>query len=92
MRAIVFDHFGDESTLRIGEADPPPLAGDELRIRARPQSAEGEESDDRGVIPGQLRRRSSRGTDPSGHRSRLSLAEAGEAHRAMTRDHFGKIG
>jgi tumor protein p53-inducible protein 3 len=35
MRAIVFDHFGDESTLRIGEVDAPPLASDELRIRVR---------------------------------------------------------
>jgi putative PIG3 family NAD(P)H quinone oxidoreductase len=35
MRAIVFDHFGDESVLRIGDIDPPPLATDELRIRVR---------------------------------------------------------
>jgi putative PIG3 family NAD(P)H quinone oxidoreductase len=35
MRAIVFDHFGDESTLRIGEVDSPPLASDELRIGVR---------------------------------------------------------
>src|SRR5438067_11881538 len=35
MRAIVFDHFGDESVLRIGEVDPPPLAPDQLRIRVR---------------------------------------------------------
>ena len=33
MRAIVFDHFGDESVLRIGDVDPPPLEADELRIR-----------------------------------------------------------
>ena len=33
MRAVVFDHFGDESVLRIGEVDPPPLAPDQLRIR-----------------------------------------------------------
>src|SRR5438067_11812294 len=35
MRAIVFDHFGDESVLRIGEVDPPPLAPDQLRVRVR---------------------------------------------------------
>jgi tumor protein p53-inducible protein 3 len=35
MRAIVFDHFGDESTLRIGEVERPPLASGELRIRVR---------------------------------------------------------
>jgi len=35
MRAIVFDHFGDESTLRIGEVASPPLGVDELRIRVR---------------------------------------------------------
>ncbi|HXA20140.1 MAG TPA: NAD(P)H-quinone oxidoreductase [Thermoanaerobaculia bacterium] len=35
MRAIVFDHFGDESTLRIGEVEPPPMTADSLRIRVR---------------------------------------------------------
>ena len=35
MRAIVFDEFGDESTLRIGEVESPSLAADELRIRVR---------------------------------------------------------
>src|SRR4051794_13027063 len=35
MRAIVFDHFGDESTLRIGEVESPVVAPDELRIRVR---------------------------------------------------------
>jgi putative PIG3 family NAD(P)H quinone oxidoreductase len=33
MRAIIFDRFGDESVLRIGEAEPPPLTADSLRIR-----------------------------------------------------------
>ncbi len=33
MRAIVFDHYGDESTLRIGEVESPPLTADSLRIR-----------------------------------------------------------
>jgi putative PIG3 family NAD(P)H quinone oxidoreductase len=35
MRAIVFDQFGDESVLRIGDVEPPTLASDELRIRVR---------------------------------------------------------
>ncbi len=35
MRAIVFDHYGDESVLHVGEIDPPPLAAGELRIRVR---------------------------------------------------------
>ena len=35
MRAVVFDHFGDESVLHVGEIDPPPLAAGELRIRVR---------------------------------------------------------
>src|SRR5207253_3825894 len=35
MRAIVFDHFGDESVLHIGEAHPPPLGANDLRIRVR---------------------------------------------------------
>ena len=35
MRAIIFDHFGDESVLRIGEVDSPKLAPDQLRIRVR---------------------------------------------------------
>jgi putative PIG3 family NAD(P)H quinone oxidoreductase len=35
MRAIVFDDFGGESTLHIGEVPAPPLASDELRIRVR---------------------------------------------------------
>jgi len=35
MRAVVFDRFGDESVLRVGEVDPPPLAPDQLRIRVR---------------------------------------------------------
>jgi putative PIG3 family NAD(P)H quinone oxidoreductase len=35
MRAIVFDQFGDESTLRIGDVEPPTLASNELRIRVR---------------------------------------------------------
>ena len=35
MRAIVFDQFGDESTLRIGDVESPTLASDDLRIRVR---------------------------------------------------------
>ena len=35
MRAIVFDQFGDESVLHLGEVDPPSLRADELRIRVR---------------------------------------------------------
>ena len=35
MRAIVLDHFGDESVLHLGEVDSPPLGADELRIRVR---------------------------------------------------------
>jgi tumor protein p53-inducible protein 3 len=35
MRAIVFDHFGDESVLRIGEAASPSMKADDLRIRVR---------------------------------------------------------
>jgi putative PIG3 family NAD(P)H quinone oxidoreductase len=35
MRAILFDQFGDESVLRIGDVESPPLAADELRIRVR---------------------------------------------------------
>src|SRR5258708_872834 len=35
MRAIVFDHFGDESVLHLGEVEPSPLGADELRIRVR---------------------------------------------------------
>jgi|SRR5207302_1451161 len=35
MRAIVFDNFGEESVLRIGEVEAPPLKSDELRIRVR---------------------------------------------------------
>ena len=33
MRAVVLDGFGDESLLRIGEADAPVLGADDLRIR-----------------------------------------------------------
>ncbi|HEV2721889.1 MAG TPA: NAD(P)H-quinone oxidoreductase, partial [Thermoanaerobaculia bacterium] len=33
MRAIVFDHFGDESVLHLGDAAPPPLGANDLRIR-----------------------------------------------------------
>lgn len=35
MRAVLFDHFGDESVLYVGEADSPPLGDSELRIRVR---------------------------------------------------------
>ena len=35
MRAIVFDRFGDESVLRLGEAPTPPLV--EGAIRKRPE-------------------------------------------------------
>ena len=35
MRAILFDHFGDESVLRVGETAPPPLGPDDLRIAVR---------------------------------------------------------
>ncbi len=35
MRAIVFDHYGDESVLRIGEIDSPPLVENSIRIRVR---------------------------------------------------------
>jgi putative PIG3 family NAD(P)H quinone oxidoreductase len=33
MRAIVFDHYGDESVLRLGEAPSPPLVDGAIRIR-----------------------------------------------------------
>ncbi len=33
MRAIVFDHFGDESVLRPGDADRPKLGANDLRVR-----------------------------------------------------------
>ena len=35
MRAILFDHSGDESVLHVGEVDAPPLGPDQLRIRVR---------------------------------------------------------
>src|SRR5262249_31633423 len=33
MRAIVFDRFGDESVLHVGDVDPPKLGANDLRIR-----------------------------------------------------------
>jgi tumor protein p53-inducible protein 3 len=38
MRAIVFDHPGDASVLRIGEVEGPPLGPDDLRIGVRATS------------------------------------------------------
>src|SRR6185436_17824436 len=35
MRAIVFDHPGDESVLHLGEAPSPPLGPDDLRLAVR---------------------------------------------------------
>jgi putative PIG3 family NAD(P)H quinone oxidoreductase len=35
MKAIVLDHFGDESVLQMGEVPSPPLGRGELRIRLR---------------------------------------------------------
>src|ERR1041384_8188942 len=35
MSAVVFDQFGDESVLRVGEVDAPSLVPDQLRIRVR---------------------------------------------------------
>ena len=35
MRAVLIDHPGDESVLRIGEIDPPSMTDDQLRIRLR---------------------------------------------------------
>lgn len=35
MRAIVFDDFGTEDVLRLGQIEPPPLDADSLRIRVR---------------------------------------------------------
>lgn len=35
MRAVVFDHFGDESLLHLGDVDAPPLGANDLRIRVR---------------------------------------------------------
>jgi tumor protein p53-inducible protein 3 len=35
MRAIVFDHFGDESVMKVGEVEAPPLGPHDLRIRVR---------------------------------------------------------
>ncbi|MDQ6800161.1 MAG: NAD(P)H-quinone oxidoreductase [Acidobacteriota bacterium] len=35
MRAIVFERFGDESVLRVGEAPSPPLVDGAIRIRVR---------------------------------------------------------
>ena len=36
MRAIVFDDFGDESVLRIGEIESPPMNSGELRDEKGP--------------------------------------------------------
>jgi putative PIG3 family NAD(P)H quinone oxidoreductase len=38
MKAVVFDHHGDESVLRIGESDPPPVGPTDVRIRVRTTS------------------------------------------------------
>src|SRR5204862_3467052 len=35
MRAILFDRFGDESVLHLGDVPPPPLGPDDLRIAVR---------------------------------------------------------
>jgi putative PIG3 family NAD(P)H quinone oxidoreductase len=35
MRAVLLDGFGDESVLRVGETDAPPLGANDLRIRVR---------------------------------------------------------
>jgi len=35
MRAIVFDHFGEESVLHLGDIGAPPLGANDLRIRVR---------------------------------------------------------
>jgi tumor protein p53-inducible protein 3 len=35
MRAIVFDHPGDESVLHLGDVPPPALGPDDLRVRVR---------------------------------------------------------
>jgi tumor protein p53-inducible protein 3 len=35
MRAIVFDHPGDESVMQIGEVPPPQLGAEDIRIRVR---------------------------------------------------------
>ncbi len=35
MKAIIFDHPGDENVLRVGEAPSPELGPNDLRIRVR---------------------------------------------------------
>ena len=68
MRAVVFDHFGDESVLRIGEIDPPPLGPDQLRIRVRGA----------GVNRADLLQREGRYPPPAGASPILGMECAGE--------------
>src|ERR1041385_764987 len=68
MRAVVFDRFGDESVLRIGDVDPPPLAPDQLRIRVRTA----------GVNRADLLQREGRYPPPPGASPILGMECAGE--------------
>src|SRR5438477_13105336 len=72
MRAVVFDRFGDESVLRIGEADSPKLAPDQLRIRVRAA----------GVNRADLLQREGHYPPPFGASAILGLECAGEVMEA----------
>jgi putative PIG3 family NAD(P)H quinone oxidoreductase len=68
MRAIVFDDYGDESVLRIGEVDSPPLGPDDLRIAVRATA----------VNRADLLQREGHYPPPSGASKTLGLECAGE--------------
>jgi putative PIG3 family NAD(P)H quinone oxidoreductase len=68
MRAIVFDHYGDESVLRIGDVDAPPLVDGAIRIRVRAA----------GVNRADLLQREGHYPPPSGASPILGMECAGE--------------
>jgi putative PIG3 family NAD(P)H quinone oxidoreductase len=72
MKAVVFDHFGDESVLRLGNAPSPSLGSGDLRIRVRAS----------GINRADLLQREGHYPPPAGASEILGLECAGEVIEA----------
>lgn len=82
MKAVVFDHYGDESVLRLGTAPRPPLGSGDLRIRVAAS----------GINRADLLQREGHYPPPTGASEILGMECAGEVIEAGSDVHSFRAG
>ncbi len=82
MKAVVFDHYGDESVLRLGDTPSPPLGSHDVRIRVRTS----------GVNRADLLQRQGHYPPPAGASEILGLECAGEVLETGSDVHSWRAG